>query len=211
MSDSAIKSSVFIVDDDESIRDSFAALLGSRQILTACFASAREFLDFVDVRTRGCLVLDFRLPDMNGLEVQAHLIAAGIPLPIIFMTAYADVPIAVEAMKRGAVDFVEKPVQEEVIVERVDRALRIDRESASRQAEATEVEARIASLTPRELEVFNCIVAGQQNKEIARELNISPRTVEVHRARVLEKMQAQCLSHLIRMALVAGRGQDSGH
>ena len=210
MSNALTKSSVFIVDDDAAVRDSFAALLESRQICTACFGSAREFLDFIDSKARGCLLLDFRLPDMNGLEVQGHLATAGISLPIIFMTAYADVPVAVEAMKRGAADFVEKPVQEEEIVERVEFALRLDRESASRQAAAAEADARIAGLTPRELQVFHYLVAGHQNKEIARGLDISPRTVEVHRARVLEKMQARSLSELIRMALVAGHGQHPG-
>ena len=210
MPDFDTRGTVFIVDDDEAIRESFLALLQSREFCTASFGSAREFLQFVDAGVRGCLLLDFRLPDMNGLELQAQLTAAGVSLPIIFMTAFADVPIAVQAMKRGAVDFVEKPVKEEIILERVRLALQIDREFASREAEAADIRARTERLTPREMEVFTYLVKGHQNKEIALGLNISPRTVEVHRARVLEKMQARSLAQLVQMALAVGRGEDLG-
>jgi two-component system response regulator FixJ len=202
---------VFIVDDDDAVRDSLQVLLESADLPVEVFASPTAFLNSPAPARAGCLLVDVRMPEMDGIAVQERLRAAKSPLPVIVMTGHADVPLAVRAMKAGAVDFIEKPFDDETIIETVRRALDIAR--LSRQAEpgpSPEIAQRLATLTPREREVLEGLVAGRANKVIAFDLDISPRTVEIHRARVMEKMQARSLSQLVRMALEAGTSPPSG-
>lgn len=189
---------VVVVDDDDAVRDSLQILLESAGFTVEAFASPVEFLASPAPAEAGCLLVDVRMPEMDGIQVQETLNAGNSQLPVIVMTGHADVPLAVRAMKAGAVDFVEKPFDDEAIIETVRRALQL------RPAANPEVAQRIAQLTPREREVLEGLVAGHANKVIAYELDISPRTVEIHRARVMEKMQARSLSQLVRMALEAG-------
>ncbi len=189
---------VVVVDDDDAVRDSLQVLLESAGFTVEAFASPVEFLASPAPGRAGCLVVDVRMPEMDGIQVQETLNAGNNQLPVIVMTGHADVPLAVRAMKAGAVDFVEKPFDDEVMIETVRRALQI------RPAANPELVQRIAQLTPREREVLEGLMAGHANKVIAYELDISPRTVEIHRARVMEKMQARSLSQLVRMALEAG-------
>lgn len=189
---------VFILDDDDAVRDSLQILLESAGFTVEAFASPLEFLNSSAPGRAGCLLIDVRMPEMSGIEVQEHLAANKRQLPVIVMTGHADVPLAVRAMKAGAVDFIEKPFDDEVIIETVRRALEL------RPAANPEIAQRLASLTPREREVLDGLVAGRANKVIAFDLDISPRTVEIHRARVMEKMQARSLSQLVRMALESG-------
>ena len=195
---------VFVVDDDAAVRDSLKALLRSVGLSVEVYGSGRSFIDACAPSRRGCLVLDVRLPDMNGLEVQQELADRGIDLPVIIVTGYADVPMAVGAMKAGAIDFIEKPYDDETIIASIRRARELDEPAHSKAAAAEQAVARAALLTPREREVLDHLIIGRSNKNIAFELGISARTVEVHRARVMEKMQAESLSHLVRMALAAG-------
>jgi two-component system response regulator FixJ len=202
---------VFIVDDDDAVRDSLQVLLESADLPVEAFASPTAFLDSPAPGRAGCLLVDVRMPEMDGIAVQERLRAAKSPLPVIVMTGHADVPLAVRAMKAGAVDFIEKPFDDEAIIGTVHRALEIARQS--QQAEpgpSPETAQRLATLTPREREVLEGLVAGRANKVIAFDLDISPRTVEIHRARVMEKMQARSLSQLVRMALEAGISPPSG-
>ncbi|UEM24087.1 response regulator [Skermanella mucosa] len=189
---------VVVVDDDDAVRDSLQILLESAGFTVEAFASPVEFLASPAPAEAGCLLVDVRMPEMDGIQVQETLNAGNTQLPVIVMTGHADVPLAVRAMKAGAVDFVEKPFDDEAIIETVRRALQL------RPAANPEIVQRIAQLTPREREVLEGLVAGHANKVIAYELDISPRTVEIHRARVMEKMQARSLSQLVRMALEAG-------
>jgi two-component system response regulator FixJ len=194
---------VFVVDDDEAVRDSLQTLLEVEGYRTEIFGSGLAFLEAYDAGRPGCLLADVRMPDMSGLDLQEILNQRQARLPVIIITGHGDVPMAVRAMKAGAVDFIEKPFSDTVILDSVRRALAVaDRASADR-ALATEAETRLQSLTPREREVLERLVLGRANKVIAFELNISPRTVEIHRARVMEKMQAESLSHLVRLALAA--------
>jgi two-component system response regulator FixJ len=194
---------VFIVDDDDAVRDSLQTLLEVEGYRTEAFSSALAFLEAYDVRRRGCLLADVRMPDMSGLELQEILNQRRSPLPVIIITGHGDVPMAVRAMKAGAVDFIEKPFSDTTLLDGVRRALAAaDRASADRELGA-DAEARLQSLTPREREVLKLLILGRPNKVIAFELSISPRTVEIHRARVMEKMQADSLSHLVRLALAA--------
>jgi two-component system, LuxR family, response regulator FixJ len=192
------RETVFIVDDDDAVRDSLQVLLESAGITVEAFASPTAFLGSSAPERPGCLLVDVRMPEMDGIELQEALTAANRRLPVIVMTGHADVPLAVRAMKAGAVDFIEKPFEDEVIIETVRRALEL------RPAANPEITQRLASLTPREREVLEGLVAGRANKVIAFDLDISPRTVEIHRARVMEKMQARSLSQLVRIALEAG-------
>ncbi|NIJ41498.1 two-component system response regulator FixJ [Parvibaculum indicum] len=198
------ESTVFIVDDDEAVRESLQALVETEGYAVQAFDSARGFLDGFASPDIGCLVVDVRMPDMGGLELQAELVARGNGLPVIVVTGHGDVPLAVQAMKAGAVDFIEKPYNDQQLLDTIARALDMARNRQSQSSFAQEARERVASLTPREAQVLEHLVAGRANKVIAYELGISPRTIEIHRAHVMEKMQARSLSDLVRMALEAG-------
>ena len=190
---------VFITDDDPAIRDAVGLLLRANGLGVETFASAMDFLESDAVQRPGCLLLDVRMPGMSGLDLQKRLHALGCRTPIIFMTGHGDVPMAIRAMKAGAFDFVEKPFQAQTLLNRIHEALALDAEERRRQAQRNEVSARMALLSPREHEVMERVAAGQYNKVIAAELGISISTVEIHRKRVMEKLQAASLSDLIRM------------
>ncbi len=194
---------VFIVDDDPAIRFAMQALMDSVNVEHEIFASGDEFLESVDDRRAGCLVLDIRMPGLGGLELQEELLQRGSTLPIIFITGHGDVPMAVEAMQKGAVDFIQKPFRDQDLLDRIREALKTDQERREEQQKHTEVAERLARLTNREREVFDLVVTGKPNKVIAYELGVSQRTVEIHRARVMEKMQARSLADLVKMHMTA--------
>lgn len=195
---------VFVVDDDAAVRDSLKDLLESDGLTAEVYGAAQEFLDAHDTARGGCLLLDIQMPDMNGLELQQKLADKGSTLPVIIITGHGDVPIAVKALKAGAVDFIEKPFTDDVILGGVRRALELGEQNRREQASVDEAKAGIARLTTREYEVFEHLVIGRLNKQMAFDLGISKRTVEVHRARVMEKMEARNLAHLVRMAMALG-------
>jgi two-component system response regulator FixJ len=201
---------VFVVDDDEAVRDSLRILLEVEGYLTEVFESGLAFLETYDASRQGCLVADVRMPDMTGLDLQEILNQRRAGLPVIIITGHADVPMAVRAMKAGALDFIEKPFSDTLILGSIRRALAVADRAVADRALAIEAEARIRELTPREREVLERLVLGRANKVIAYELSISPRTVEIHRARVMEKMQAESLSHLVRLALAAKIEPEGG-
>lgn len=195
---------VFVVDDDDAVRDSLALLLETAGHRVETFESGPKLLAALTPERRGCVITDVRMPGMDGLELQEHMLTLQIRLPVIVITGHGDVPIAVRAMKAGAVDFVEKPFADDAILEAVRLALaRADRARMERAPES-EIHGRLAQLTQRERDVLQAMVTGHPNKVIAHLLQISPRTVEIHRARVMDKMAARSLSHLVRMALQAG-------
>jgi len=195
---------VFVVDDDADARDSLCALLESAGVAAEAHESARAFLNAYQPGRPGCLIADIRMPDMDGLELQEELNRRNAGLPVIVVTGHADVPLAVRAMKAGAVDLIEKPYDDELLLASVRRAL-AQAQGAREQAVAVEAaKTRIATLSVRERQVLELLVAGQPNKIIAFELDISPRTVEIHRAHVMEKMEAKSLSDLVRAAIAAG-------
>ncbi len=195
---------VFIVDDDEAVRDSLQALLESHGLASEVFASGTALLARRPLPAIGCIVTDIRMPGMDGIELMEAMAAAGIALPAIAMTGHGDIPLAVRAMKAGAADFIEKPFDDMLIVDTVHRAIATARQSTGDAAALATLRERVARLTPREREVLDRLVAGRANKAIAFDLGISPRTVEIHRASLMDKMQAQNLSHLLRMAIAAG-------
>jgi FixJ family two-component response regulator len=200
---------VFIIDDDPAVRDAVSLLLRAGGLAATPFASAAAFLESTAVQQPGCLVLDVRMPGMSGLDLQKQLQARGCRTPIIFMTGHGDVPMAIRAMKAGAFDFIEKPFQGEILLKRVREALEHDARQRHLQARRAEAAARLALLSPREREVLDRVAAGKYNKVIAAELGISLSTVEIHRKRVMEKLQAASLSDLIQLlALVTGEKQD---
>lgn len=190
---------VFIVDDDASIRQSMGLLLGSVNIAHQSFESADAFLADWDKDSAGCLILDIRMPGLGGLELQQKLNESGCTLPIIFITGHGDVPMAVEAMQKGAFDFVQKPFRDQDLLDRINDALEAHSAKRAEAAEQARIHALIETLTPREKDVFDLVVTGKPNKIIAHELSVSQRTVEIHRARVMEKMQARSLAALVRM------------
>jgi two-component system, LuxR family, response regulator FixJ len=201
---------VFVVDDDEPVRDAIGMLLDTVDIPHETFASAQAFLDAYHTDRRGCLVLDIRMPGMSGLELQERLLELHAPIPIVFITGHGDVPMAVEAMKRGALDFIRKPFRDQELLDRIHQAL--DQE-ASQHAESegvAEIRERIETLTPREREVFGRVADGQANKVIAIELGISERTVEIHRSQVMQKTGARSLADLVRMKLTLERAEGDG-
>jgi two-component system response regulator FixJ len=198
------KARVYIIDDDEAVRDSLSVQLEASGYDVASFASAVPFLEIARGLQPGCVISDVQMPDMDGMELQQRLNDMKLDFPVVIVTGHADVALAVRAMKAGAVDFIEKPFEEKAILDCLRNAQsRFAAQRASAQAGATARE-KLASLTPREREVFDEMVRGKQNKMIAYDLEISPRTVEVHRARVLEKLEARSLSELVRLALAAG-------
>jgi len=191
----------YIVDDDEAIRDSLSLLLQSEGLKARAYASAREFLDGFEASTLSCILLDVRMPDMNGLELLRELTARHIEAPVIMMTAYGDVPMAVHAMREGAVDFIEKPVDSQMLLKRIRRCLDQHKASGALTAEHRKQAERLAHLTNREREVMALLVQGNMNKQIAAKLDISPRTVEVHRARIKQKLGVKTLPEVVRIVL----------
>src|SRR5215469_4620574 len=191
---------VYIVDDDEAVRDSLSVLLQSKAFEVRSFGSAPEFLATAPSLPAGCLIIDIRMPEMDGLELQQHLTARSLNFPLIVITGHGDVPLAVRAMKAGAVDFIEKPFAAEAILSSLEAAL----SRLNTAGEDPAKEKATAMLTPRELQVLKGLLVGRPNKSIAYDLQISPRTVEIHRARLMDKTGARSLSELIRLALAAG-------
>ncbi len=196
---------VFIVDDDEAIRDSLRWLLETDHLRVECFASAEDFLAALDAADEGCLILDVRMPGMSGLELHERLCQQGNHLPVIFMTGHGDVPMAVAAMQRGACDFVQKPFSDDDLLARIRRALSVDSQLAAQRRRDEAMLANARQLSPREYEVMRLVVDGKLNKQIADTLNISMKTVEAHRARVMEKMGTRSLVELVRVCLALER------
>jgi two-component system response regulator FixJ len=196
---------VHIIDDDEAVLDAISMLLDSVNIDNRCYASAQLFLDQIStadpLSLLGCIVLDIRMPGISGLDCQIKLLELGCPLPIIFITGHGDVPMAVDAMKKGALEFIQKPFREQELLDCIQHALQINKQNQAEQQQAKEIKARIAALTPREVEIMGKVIAGQANKVIAIELNLSQRTVEIHRANVMEKMQVKSLPELVKLAM----------
>ena len=195
------KQCVYLVDDDPQIRIAMQALFDSVGLGNKSFASADDFLKDDPQNCAGCLVLDIRMPGLGGLELQDELIARGISLPIIFITGHGDVPMAVEAMQKGAIDFIQKPFRDQELLDCIHKALKSDRENRDAREKRSGIGRRLATLTKREQEVFDLVVTGKPNKVIAYDLGVSQRTVEIHRSRVMEKMQARSLADLVRMHL----------
>jgi len=199
------RSTIFVVDDDLAVRDALKLLLRSVGQAVETFGSAQEFLDGYSEDRAGCLVLDIRMPGMSGLELQQKLNEKHSILPIIFITGHGDVPMAVEAMQAGAVDFIQKPFRDQDLIDRINQALERDNNNRAALGERNDIRKRLETLTPREREVLDLVVHGKANKVIAGDLKLSQRTVEIHRARVMEKMQASSLAHLVRMVLEVGQ------
>lgn len=193
---------VFLVDDDQGMRDSLTLILELAGYRVRSYAAARAFLDAYSPDDRGCLLLDLRMPEMTGLDLQALLAERGCLLPIIFLSAFGDVPTTVRAIQSGAIDFLEKPASREILLERIETALAADRKRRVEAASENDILERYRQLTPREQEVLSLTTRGLTNKDIARQLGISPRTVENHRARMMEKMRAANLAELCRMSAV---------
>lgn len=193
---------VFIVDDDAAVRDSLRWLVESVGLNVEPYATAREFLDVYDSSRPGCLVLDVRMPAMSGLDLQEELAAREPTSPIVFITGYGDVPAAVRAMRKGAVDFIEKPFSDQVLLDRIQRCIELDARNRRDHARGAKILARFAVLTRRERQVMDLVVAGKSNKATARQLGISGKTIETHRAKVMQKMQAKSLADLVRMAAI---------
>jgi FixJ family two-component response regulator len=191
---------VFLVDDDQAVRDALELLLETAAFTTESYPTAESFLDSCDPDRPGCLVLDIRMPGMSGIRLQEALAAKSITLPIIFLTGHGTVPMSAQAFRSGAIDFMEKPFDESMLLERIHEAIRLDRSNRSALARQTDSEARLATLTPREREIMWLIVAGSSNKEIATELELSHRTVETHRGRIMEKTGTRSLAELIELA-----------
>ena len=208
MSDSTqTKATVFVVDDDQAMRNSLKWLIESVGVQVESFASADEFLVQYQPGRHGCLVLDVRMPGMSGLDLQEQLAQQNINIPVVIITGHGDVPMAVRAMKSGAIDFIEKPFNDEALLDAIRRALAFGEQQRSHQIEHRQIQQRLQHLTPREREVMEMVTEGRSNKEIANALGVSAKTIEAHRARVMEKMQAGSLAELVRMVLsVNGTG-----
>jgi two-component system, LuxR family, response regulator FixJ len=198
------KTVVHVIDDDEAMRQSLAFLLATVGMEVQTYESAIAFLDAAPKLKTGCVITDVRMPDLSGLELLRRLRELKLSIPVVVITGHGDVPLAVEAMKAGAIDFLEKPFDDEVLLTSVRSALnQLDRDQ-KRQVERSDIEARLATLSSRERDVLEGLVAGLANKQIAYDLGISPRTIEIYRANLMTKMQAASLSNLVRMALIAG-------
>lgn len=197
-----MEQTIFVVDDDAAMRDSLRMMLETEGYAVRDFASAQSFLSDLDLRG-GCLIVDIRMPGMGGLELQEELVRRKANIPVIVMTGHADVPLAVRAMRAGAIDFVEKPFDRERMLQSVSDALAAGERAQSRAAEAKEARDLLSLLTPREREILDQLVKGHANKVVAHQLGISPRTVEIHRASIMEKLHARNLSNVVRTALAA--------
>jgi len=193
--------SVYIVDDDAAVRDSLALLLKSVGLSARTFESGVEFLECFDKNWQGCILLDIRMPGISGMEVQRQLVANGCNMPIIFITGHGDIPAAVEAMHLGAYDFVQKPFEDQELLDRIQQALADHQHHHGEREVRQDILERYESLTPREKEVMRNVVKGHANKVIAMDLDISQRTVEIHRARVMEKMQIRSLAELVKLSM----------
>jgi len=202
MSDPSLtKAVVFVVDDDQAMRNSLKWLIESVGVQVESFASADEFLTQYQPGRAGCLVLDVRMPGMSGLDLQEYLLEKNIHIPVVIITGHGDVPMAVRAMKGGAIDFIEKPFNDEVLLDAIRRAIAYEEQQRSQHVENLHIQERLSHLTPREHEVMEMVTEGRSNKEIANALGVSAKTIEAHRARVMEKMQAGSLAELVRMVL----------
>lgn len=199
---------VYVIDDDDAMRDSLNFLLDSSGYSVTLFDDAQRFLDALPGLAFGCVLSDVRMPGIDGIELLKLMKAQHSPFPILIMTGHGDVPLAVEAMKLGAVDFLEKPFEDDRLVTMIESAIRQAEPAAKIEAISQDIAARVASLSPRERQVMNGLIAGLSNKLIAREYDISPRTIEVYRANVMTKMQANSLSELVRLAMRAGLLKD---
>ncbi len=209
MTEREVVATVFVVDDDEAVRKSLRLLLKSQGLPVVTHDSAAEFLGTYDPEQPGCIILDVRMPGMSGLELQQELNRRGAVIPVIFITGHGDVPMAVEAMKHGALDFLQKPFSDQDLTDRIQRGLATDLRNRALLDEKDRIRARLAALTRREMQVLRLVTLGKANKVIAGDLGVSQRTVEIHRAHLMEKMGATSLAHLVRMTMVAGIGTST--
>lgn len=205
---SHIKPTVFIVDDDAAVLKGLSRLLRSAGLAVETFSSSQDFLNHYVPNTPGCLVLDVAMPGLSGLELQKALPTKGDVVPIVFLTGHGDIPMSVQAMKRGAVDFLTKPVNGDDLLQAVRAALEKDRVARLARAEVDEIQQCLATLTPREHEVLKHVISGQLNKQTAVDLGIVEKTIKVHRARMMEKMKAHSVAELVRLAEKAGVGKQ---
>jgi len=192
---------VYIVDDDAEMRETLRSLVSSVNLPVETYASGQEFLETQSGGRAGCLVVGLRMPGLSGIDLQDELVSRGLTLPVIIISGYGDVPTAARAMRAGALDFLEKPVSRQLLLDRVREGLEVDRQRRLADAERTEIGGRVARLTPRERQVMELVVSGNSNKVIAMDLGLCEKTVEVHRAHVMEKMQARSLAELVRLAM----------
>lgn len=195
---------VYVVDDDQAMVESLTWVIESVGLKAKAFTRAHEFLDAYDPVQHGCILLDVRMPGMSGPELQAKLNTLGATLPIIFISGHGDVPLAVRVMKAGAIDFLTKPFNDQILLESINKALRLDKTNREKLQENAQAEAKFALLSPREVQVLQGIVAGKQNKVISAELNISLKTVEAHRASVMKKMGVKSVPELVKLVLTNG-------
>jgi two-component system, LuxR family, response regulator FixJ len=196
------RTTVYIVDDDDGMRRALTLLMGTVGYHAVAFARPSEFLAKCDPNQPGCLVLDVRMPEMSGLEVQKHLNRSGSMMPVILVTGHGDIPMAVQAMKDGAYDFLQKPFRDQDLIDRINGALKQDAENRAELQKHADLKRRLDALTPREREVMALVVDGKANKVIAIDLGLSERTVEIHRANVMDKMGARSVAHLVKMNLM---------
>ncbi len=196
------KGTVFVVDDDPAMRDSLRWLLESVDLEVRTFESAGRFLEGLEPTRPSCLVLDVRMPGLSGLDLQAELVRRDVGIPVIMISGHGDVPVAVRAMRAGAIDFIEKPFSDQLLLDRVRQAIERDQAESASDSRRVQVEGRVAQLTPREREVMNLVVTGRPNRRIAEDLGLSQKTVEIHRARVMAKMEADSLAELVRDVLL---------
>ena len=197
---------VFVVDDDDAVRRFLSGLIASVELNVETYASAQEFLDAYERGRGGCLVLDIRMPGMSGLELQKELVTRDIRIPVVILTGHGDVQIAVQAMKAGAFDFIEKPFNNELLLDRIQKAVAQLADATSDRVKRDDIADRVSLLTPRERQIMDMVANGEMNKMIAHRLSISEKTVEIHRSRVMEKMQAKSLADLVRMVVIMELG-----
>jgi RNA polymerase sigma factor (sigma-70 family) len=203
-------STVFVVEDDASVRDSLSLLISLRGLRTQVFASAEHFLETYRSEWRGCLLTDLRMPGMSGLELQVELQQRGIQLPVVMLTAHGDVVTTRTALKNGALDFIEKPADDDVLMDVLMNAIRVDSERHHAAAAQSSITQKLERLTPREREVFNLVANGMQNRDVAEVLGISPRTVEVYKARVMEKLQCRNMAEIVKLSLALSTANARG-